>query len=109
MKTVYTVDDPVAIKNSNGSAGRSCQCGSWLDHWESFSDRQAGGCSVTGCTEYATVGAHVTRPNAENDDYKTTPYIVPMCSYHNGQHGETFRSKAGVTFVWANKQQTCEE
>lgn len=108
MKAVYTRNDSVVIMNSNGSAGRSCQCGSWLDHWENLSDLQAGKCSVAGCSEYAKVGAHVTRPKAENDAYKTAPYIVPMCSYHNSQHGETFRSKPGVTFVWANKQQTCE-
>ena len=27
----------------------------------------------------ATVGAHITRPNAKNEDYKTHSYIVPMC------------------------------
>lgn len=64
-------------------------------------------CSVEGCKEKATDGAHITRPAAENEAYKTHSYIVPMCAMHNGKHGETFYSKDTVTFVWANVQETC--
>lgn len=55
----------------------------------------------------ATVGAHITRPNAKNEDYKTHSYIVPMCVEHNGKHEEEFKSRENYTFVWANVSQTC--
>lgn len=107
MKTVYSCNEAVKIKNANGTAGKSCGCGSWLQHWEKFSKKKSAKCSVHGCNQQAAVGAHITRPRAENDAYKTAPYIVPMCASHNGQHGNTFDSKEGVTFVWANVTETC--
>ncbi len=107
MNTVYSCSQSVQIKNANGTATRSCSCGSWLQHWEKYSKKKATKCSVAECSKQADVGAHITRPRAKNDDYKTSPYIVPMCSSHNGQHGETFDSKEAVTFVWANVKETC--
>jgi len=107
MNKVYSVEDSVKIKNVNGTADRSCKCDSWLEHWEIFSNKTTSSCSVSGCTNNATLGAHVTRPAAKNEDYKTHPYIVPMCSSHNGMHGEEFRTKENTTFVWANVAETC--
>lgn len=106
MKTMYTTSRAM-IQNANGTAERECSCGSWIGHWELFSGLVADTCSVEGCQELATVGAHVLRPKAENEAYKTHAYIVPMCASHNGKHGERFRSKENVTFVWANKAETC--
>ena len=107
MDIVYSYSESVKIKNANATASRSCSCGSWLKHWEKYSNNEAGTCSVDGCDKQADAGAHVTRPNAKSDKLKTSPYIVPMCSSHNAQHGETFDSKAPVTFVWANVEETC--
>ncbi|EJL6263672.1 hypothetical protein NTE12_005348 [Vibrio harveyi] len=109
MKKVYSVSSNVKIKNANGTADKKCKkCGSWIAHWEAYSKESAKVCSVKGCSEKKDlVGAHITRPIANNEDYKTHPYIVPMCSSHNGEHGETFESKANTTFVWANVSKTC--
>jgi hypothetical protein len=107
MKKVYTTTDCVKIKNANGTADRECECGSWLEHWENFSGQTATKCAVSGCDNIATDGAHVTRPIAKNDDYKTHSYIVPMCKSHNGQHGAEFDTKENTTFVWANVSKTC--
>jgi hypothetical protein len=108
MEAVYSVTDKVKIKNEMGTSQRpSCNCGSWLAHWEKYSKQRGAKCSVDGCNEKATVGAHVTRPAAKNEDYKTHSYIVPMCATHNGKHGEIFNSKNTVSFVWANVQGTC--
>lgn len=107
MDIVYTQSD-VIIKNEVGTSKRPiCTCGSWIDHWKKFSNKPAGKCAVNGCSNDATVGAHITRPNAKNEDYKTHSYIVPMCSEHNGKHGEKFTSRKNCTFVWANVSQTC--
>jgi hypothetical protein len=107
MKITYTVTDKVRIKNVVGTGERTCKCGSWLKHWEKLSRKSAYLCSVEKCTEKATAGAHITRPNAKNEDYITHPYIVPMCSEHNGKHGAEYNSKPNTTFVWANVSKTC--
>ncbi|WP_277058897.1 hypothetical protein [Trichlorobacter lovleyi] len=108
MKAVYKVDKPVLLQNEKGTAARpNCTCGTWIDHWENLSGLKAGHCSVAGCEKEGTVGAHITRPNAKNEAYKTHSYIVPMCKDHNGKHGEKLTSKSGVTFVWANIKETC--
>ena len=62
------------------------------------------------CVMYAINGrqeAHITRPNAKYDKYKTASYIVPMCPSCNGQNGQTFTAKNNTTFVWANVSKTC--
>lgn len=107
MKNVYSVQEKVKIKNTKGTSDRDCKCGSWIEHWENYSKKPASTCVVDGCSNKATVGAHIIRPNAKSDDYKTHPYIVPMCSSHNGKHGEEFYSKENTTFVWANVAETC--
>lgn len=107
MKKVYTVEGKVQIKNAKGTGEKDCKCGSWKDHWEKYSKKKATECSVDKCTDTDIVGAHVTRPNAKKEEYKTHPYIVPMCKEHNGKHGEEFTSKENVTFVWANVKETC--
>ena len=107
MEKMYSCEGKVRIKNANGTAGRLCSCGSWLGHWEKYSGEKSGKCAVDKCENDADVGAHITRPQANNSDYKTHQYIVPMCSFHNGAHGETFDSKEGVRFVRANVQGTC--
>jgi len=107
MDKVYSVKEGVKIKNVSGTADRNCNCASWLAHWEKYSKKKASNCCVKGCNSKATVGAHVTRPIAKNEDYKTHPYILPMCSSCNGKHGEEFYSKDNVSFVWANVSKTC--
>jgi len=99
VKTIYTATKSVKIQNANGTAGLSCGCGSWIKHWEILTNKNPDECSVFECIEDGTEGAHVTRPNVDNEDYKTHPYIVPMCKSHNGQHGVTFTSKANVAFA----------
>ncbi|MEZ8650343.1 hypothetical protein AB6D92_15305 [Vibrio splendidus] len=107
MNKVYSVKDGVKIKNANGTGNRKCKCDSWLAHWEKYTKKTALTCCVKGCNAKATVGAHTTRPIAKNEDYKTHPYILPMCSSHNGKHGQELYSKGNVSFVWANVSQTC--
>lgn len=109
MKTVYTTPEEVVVKNCTGSSKKSStcpNCGNWITHWETLSFKIAGTCSIKDCKEKATDGAHVLRPNAKCEDYKTHPYILPMCHSHN-LSTETLKVKSGSTFVWANVQETC--
>jgi hypothetical protein len=108
MNIVYTTVDEVAVKNENGTSNRKDpNCGSWISHWEKISKLQKSFCRISGCNNLATDGAHITRPYAKIDDYKTHSYILPMCPEHNGKHGEILLAKPGSTFVWANISETC--
>ena len=108
MKMVYTVESNVTVKNENGTSKRSsCSCGGWLKHWEKLSGKTAGKCMIKNCNNDAVDGAHITRPKAENEDYKTHSYIIPMCKEHNLQVGKELSTKENTTFVWANVSETC--
>lgn len=63
-------------KNKKGTAQRSCKCGSWKQHWINCSRRKwPATCSVLGCSNIATLGAHIY-----NTDPKVTgEYIIPAC------------------------------
>ena len=109
MKKVYSIINPVKIKNAVGTSDRECECDSWLDHWEIFSGDIADTCAVAGCDNEAEMGAHITRPNASHDGYRTHLYIIPMCYSHNGKRGKELTSKGNIKFVWANVSNTCGE
>lgn len=90
-------------KNKKGTSSRSCNCGSWKQHWinqssKSWPDR----CSVKGCSNEATLGAHVINASVSGEK------IVPACDSCNKLDNE-FDLKAGVTLVSANKLETCKE
>ena len=109
MLTKYTAENSVSVKNANGTAENECEnCGTWIAHWEKYSTYYHGKCSIDGCDNDATLGAHVLRPLAENEKYKTHPYIIPMCIAHNNKSSkETMKTKPKVDFVWANVAETC--
>lgn len=91
-------------KNKVGTAGRSCKCGSWKQHWINFSgEKWPTFCSVSGCREIAEVGAHIYNTS----DSAHGEYIVPACKWCNARTS-TFSLRADVVLVSANKQMTCE-
>ena len=88
-------------KNINGTALRSCKCGSWAQHWVNYTGRSwPGECSVNGCSNRATLGAHVTNPKVMGQR------IVPMCGSCNGLGG-SLTLKGGVNLPSANVAETC--
>ena len=90
-------------KNKSGTSKRSCACGSGKQHWLNFSRKcWPDQCSVFGCTNIPTLGAHVI--NAAVDGER----IVPMCDSCN-KMVDSFDLKIGVTLVKANKNETCEK
>ena len=89
-------------KNKNGTAGRACKCGSWKQHWIKGTGKVwPSECSVSGCTEKPTVGAHII------NEAETGEWIAPLCDACN-KRTESFDLDGGVTLVPANKQNTCE-
>lgn len=92
------------VKNINGTSDNNCKCGSWLNHWEKFSQKPAIFCSVKNCTQTSDlVGAHVQKATT---DMKW--YIIPLCKAHNSATGELEVSDTTV-FVSANKAETCNK
>lgn len=92
-------------KNKKGTSVRSCNCSSWKKHWLNYSGKSwPNKCSVEGCDNSATLGAHIFNSISEEKD----EYIVPACDSCNKLESK-FSLKGGVTLVSANKQKTCEE
>lgn len=68
------------VRNLRGTSGRLCLCGSWLDHWYNETRSTRWLCAVLGCSNDATVGAHVQLlDNRGGFEW----WIVPMCKSHN--------------------------
>ncbi len=90
-------------KNKGGTGGRSCNCGSWKQHWINSSGKSwPKECSILGCSNNATLGAHIINSSVSGEK------IVPACDSCNKLTGE-FTLKGGITLVSANKQATCEQ
>lgn len=88
-------------KNKVGTQDRECKCGSWKQHWINNShEKWPEKCSVAGCNNPATLGAHVYNHNVSGEK------IIPACERCNKRTGE-FSLKAGTIVVSANKQETC--
>ena len=89
-------------KNKGGTSSRSCNCGTWRQHWINCSGKPwPDKCSISGCTNKATLGAHIINSGVSGEK------IVPACDSCNKLSGE-FTLKDGVTLVSANKQETCQ-
>ncbi len=93
------------VKNLNGTSQTDCKCGSWLKHWEKFSGKKAGYCSVSNCNKIADVGGHVQKSNSASNDW----YIIPLCTEHNNKHGQELEISDSTILISANKSLTCDK
>lgn len=60
-----------------------CSNGSWLQHWEKFSGRNASYCADCNCLYSENlVGAIVTLRTHRSDHF-----VVPLCPYHYSETG----------------------
>ena len=91
------------IRNINGTSQKTCKCGSWLKHWETFSRQTASSCGVITCIEKDLEGAHVQK--GDSDDQKW--YIYPLCGEHNAARGQTLDVSILYELVSANVSETC--
>lgn len=93
----------IGWSNKGGTIDRACKCGTWKQHWINFSKKQwPANCSVEGCSNKPTLGAHVINPTVIGER------IVPMCDSCNSLSG-TFTLKGSISVPSANKSQTCEK
>lgn len=92
----------IGWKNKKGTGNRSCNCGTWKNHWINKSGKSwPSTCSIASCNNTPTLGAHVINSSVSGEK------IVPACDSCNKLGGQ-FNLKAGVTLVSANKLQTCQ-
>ncbi len=85
--------------NKVGTTERDCSCGSWMNHWVKMTGKAwPMTCSVEGCDEKATLGAHVYHANVEGER------IVPMCAGCN-KKGEKFNLKGGTSVPSARRDE----
>ena len=83
-------------KNKNGTAERSCKCGSWKEHWEKNSSSPWPTiCSAYDCNNRAEVGAHVINSACRGE------WIVPLCKACNNKSDE-FSLKASTALIVSN-------
>ena len=100
--------DSMTMQNENNTSGLDCACESWIVHWSKYAGSEATHCSVDGCDEDATDGAHVSLPKADDALHRVGVWIAPMCHEHNTQFGQRLMSKVGTMFVCADPVLTCE-
>lgn len=76
----------IFVRNIRGTSNRMCGCRTWLGHWSKATGTIVGRCSVLGCGEPATVGAHVVQLDGRASwDW----WIVPTCHGHNHYSNDT--------------------
>ncbi len=74
-------------KNINGTGGRKCPSGfsSWLDYYMKSNGLSAmPTCARKGCTNKATLGAHVKKVGSNDNSW----HIIPLCDSCNGLTSE---------------------
>lgn len=68
---------PLLVRNVVNTAGHSCRCGSWRNHWvRHTSSSWPPICSVLNCFGIPTDGGHVRRVSGADQSW----YIIPLCS-----------------------------
>ena len=92
------------VTNINGTTDNACKCGNWLMHWQNFSRQSLPRyCPAEGCYQTDLVGAHVQRAYSLARKW----FIIPLCNWHNGSKADLDVDDT-ITFVSANKSETCE-
>jgi hypothetical protein len=92
------------VTNINGTSQNICKCGSWLEHWKTFSGQSLPSyCPESKCLRSPEVGAHVQVESASDKKW----YIIPLCQAHNAEKGKTLSVSDSVRLVSANVAETC--
>lgn len=91
------------VRNVVGSSNDDCKCGTWLKHWENYSNQETPDyCIVANCLEKDLVGAHVKK----FDSADKNEYIIPICQKHN-RSSEVLTVSDDYDLVSANVSETC--
>lgn len=91
-------------KNKEGTGSRDCKCGTWKQHWINHSGcvNWPQVCVVVGCSNTATVGAHIINSK------ETGEWIAPLCDQCNKRTTE-FNLEGNIYLAPANQAHTCDK
>ncbi len=85
----------------SGADREACRCGSWKQHWIHSAFRSwPAACSVLGCGNAPTVGAHIAHAHLAGER------IVPMCDACSALSGKLIL-KRGVSVPRAAPSRVC--
>lgn len=75
------------VKNIAGTSNNppTCDCDSWIDHWENYTKENRMRCHAKDCINPVEVGAHVQKSGSGD----RTWHIVPFCKGHNNISPDT--------------------
>jgi hypothetical protein len=90
--------------NLNGTTGKKCPCGTWLNHWKNYSNQEVGKCSAYGCINEADRGGHVQRKDIDDMSW----YIIPICLDHNNQFGKEYLVYDDTIFIPVTDTSRCK-
>ena len=90
------------VKNLMHVTNEGCPCGSWLQHWDTFSRQKANFCMVLGCDGKPEVGGQVEKVGEPEK-----VYIVPLCKVCAAKTGQVLDIVNNVNLVSANTLETC--
>ena len=94
--------DYIIVRNARGtSRRRSCNCGTWIDHWyrhQTAPSRRIV-CAALGCSDSVLVGAHVV--DVSRRGMRPLHWIVPTCHRCNMTSDE-LAIKITVEMISAN-------
>lgn len=86
------------VKNISGTSNNTCNCESWLEHWERFGGQSISKyCSEKSCRNKPEIGAHVQKTSVLDKNW----YIVPLCKECN-KRILAFELVSSVKLVSAN-------
>jgi len=92
------------VININGTSDNTCNCGSWLNHWQKFSRQSLPSfCPEKSCKNKPEVGAHIQKDNI----YDKSWYIIPLCKDCNAKTGEMLEVIDSIKLMSANVNETC--
>jgi len=90
------------VRNVVETVNEGCRCGSWLEHWNTFSRQRANFCMVIGCDGKPEVGGQVQK---EGEPGKV--YVVPLCKACAAKAGQELDIVSTVNLVSALTEDTC--
>jgi hypothetical protein len=80
-----SLKDVITVKSTSDKITLTCNCKSWMNHWEKGFGNYSRYCTVIGCLEDSNlVAGHVRKTNQAD----TAIYIVPLCREHNSSAAE---------------------
>ncbi|MDR3670525.1 MAG: hypothetical protein P4L36_06765 [Holophaga sp.] len=89
------------VRNVMEREPEGCRCGTWLQHWDTFSRQRANFCMVVDCNSKPEVGGQVRKEGQDR------VYIVPLCRACAAKAGQLLEVVNNVNLVPADLEETC--